>query len=228
MRSGTAAWGWLAAILLLGAVAGCGSGGDGDEAASGDPTPTTAASPTMVPGGCEVPPAPTAEPDYGDPTEPELRDELLAMFEADQAERTGDGPITDDADRTDRLREIIEDYGWPTRRMVGVDGATAAWVIAQHSDHDVDFQREALALMCQAAAAGEADVTELAYLVDRVAVNSDQPQIYGTQVGPCEDGRPVPQPLWDEARVDERRARVGLEPLADYLAQFEEGCASGG
>jgi len=36
----------------------------------------------------------------------------------------------------------------------------------------------------------------------------------------------VPQPLQDEARVDELRARVGLEPLADYLAQFEEACAA--
>jgi hypothetical protein len=209
-------------MLLVGGAVGC---GDGGEAPSGGPVSPTA-TPTAGPGECDVPPAPATEPEVGDPTEPELRDELLAMFEADQADRTGgDGP-GDDVSRTDRLRDIIEEYGWPTRRMVGVDGATAAWTIAQHSDHDVAFQKQALALMCQAAAAGEADVSELAYLVDRVAVNSGQPQVYGTQVGPCRDGQPVPQPLQDEARVDELRARVGLEPLADYLARFEEACAA--
>ena len=131
-------------MLLVGGTVGCGDDGDGT---GGDPTPGPTATQTAGPGECDVPPAPATEPEVGDPTEPELRDELLAMFEADQADLTGgDGP-GDSASRTDRLREIIEEYGWPTRQMVGVDGATAAWVIAQHSDHDLALQRQALALM---------------------------------------------------------------------------------
>jgi hypothetical protein len=189
--------------------------------------PEPAGTPTGATGeACDLSAAPATAPEWDAPSESALRQELLEMRDADQAERTGEVAVNNDAVRTDRLREIIEEDGWPTPRLVGVDGATAAWLIAQHSDQDVEFQRAALGLMCAAAAAGEADPAELAYLVDRVAVNSDPPQVYGTQVGGCEGGRAVPRPIVDERHVDERRARVGLVPLADYLAQFDEGCAA--
>src|SRR5690606_30750870 len=108
---------------------------------------------------------------------PELRQELLEMKEADQADRTG-APVAewDDEARTARLAEIIDEHGWPTRSLVGEDGASAAWLIAQHSDLDVGFQERALGLLREAVADGEADPTELAYLEDRVARNQGRPQ----------------------------------------------------
>ena len=59
-----------------------------------------------------------------------------------------------------------------------------------------------------------------------MAVNSGGPQFYGTQLRGCEDGKAVPHPIAEEADVDQRRARLGMEPLAEYLAQFDEGCPS--
>lgn len=169
----------------------------------------------------------TDPPAGGDVSEPDLRLELLEMLDADQAERTGEavGGVETDRARAERLAEIIDEYGWPTPELVGKDGATAAWAIAQHADFDVEFQRDVLDLMRSAVAAGDADPSELAYLEDRVAANSDQPQIYGTQVG-CVDGHAVPAPIDDEDHVDERRAEVDLDPLADYLAEFEQACAA--
>jgi uncharacterized protein DUF6624 len=176
--------------------------------------------------GCEVSPPATVERGDTAPSEPALRQELLEMQDADQAERTGEVAANNDAARTARLAEIIDEHGWPTPALVGEDGASAAWVIAQHSDQDLAFQREALQLMCAAAAAGDADPTELAYLVDRVAVNSGEPQVYGTQGG-CVDGQATIGPMVDEQHVDERRAAVGLQPLEDYLAEFDQACAEG-
>jgi hypothetical protein len=65
-------------------------------------------------------------------------------------------------------------------------------------------------------AAGPTEVApdDIAYLTDRVRVAQDRPQIYGTQFT-CRDGRHVPRPIFDRRRVDERRARVGLDSLAD-------------
>jgi hypothetical protein len=107
-----------------------------------------------------------------------LKAELLDMMAADQLERTGGGlpagsplPPSQDYVRSLRLREIIDEYGWPTFDLVGKAGSTAAWVIAQHSDYDVDLQEVFLAEITEAVAAGQADVTEMAYLWDRVAVN---------------------------------------------------------
>jgi hypothetical protein len=204
------------------------SGEDHDEPASAPTEPASEpdeSSPAPTGSG-----AVTTEPTNcgDDVSEPELRDELVEMQEADQAERTGASPEFNDPARTDRLREIVDEHGWPTCDVVGEDGNSAAWVIAQHSDHDVEFQQQALELMRDAVAAGTADATEMAYLEDRVAVNTGQPQVYGTQVE-CVAGRAEAQDLADPAGVDERRAEVGMEPAAldDYLADFEEGCAVG-
>lgn len=186
-------------------AAGCGSE-PADEAAP-ENVATTAASPS-----------PTADA-------AELRAELLAMLEEDQAERTGESTANSDRARAARLAEIVEEHGWPLMSVVGEDGATATWAIVQHADHDVEFQERMLELMAAAAAAGEADTSQLAFLEDRVAVNQGRPQTYGSQMG-CVDGEAVPAPIADEDGIDARRAEVGLEPLADYLAQFAEACAA--
>jgi hypothetical protein len=72
---------------------------------------------------------------------------------------------------------------------------------------------------------GQADESELAYLEDRVAVNQGEPQTYGTQVR-CVEGAAQPAtPLAQPDEVDELRAGVGLDPLADYMAEFAQACA---
>jgi hypothetical protein len=156
--------------------------------------------------------------------EPELREELLTMQADDQAERTGEasGP-SGDAERTARLAEVFEEYGWPGFDLVGEDGSTAAWTIAQHADLDVEFQERALGLLGDAVEDGQASPGDLAYLTDRVAANRGEPQVYGTQVG-CVDGEARPGEIEDADAVDERRAEAGLDPLADYLAELQPTC----
>jgi hypothetical protein len=61
-----------------------------------------------------------------------------------------------DVANTDRLRAIIAEQGWPGRALVGDEGAEAAWLIAQHADRQLDFQREALALLERAVHDGDA------------------------------------------------------------------------
>ena len=154
-----------------------------------------------------------------------LHDELTAMLERDQSGRTGGPDPEGDLARTERLKEILAEHGWPTYDLVGEDGEDAAWAIAQHSDQDPEFQREALELLREAVAAGQASPGNLAYLTDRIAVNAGEPQTYGTQVGCGEDGPEPATPLVDEAGIDALRAEVGLDPWADYLAEMATICA---
>ena len=149
------------------------------------------------------------------------------MLAADQADRSdpSEAGVAGDQARTERLGEIVAEHGWPTRTLVGDDGATAAWAIAQHSDLEPEFQGRMLGLMREAAAAGEADPGELAYLTDRVAANAGQPQTYGTQMGCGTDGKPQLAPLAEPDRVDELRAGAGLPTLEEYLAELAEVCA---
>jgi hypothetical protein len=123
-----------------------------------------------------------------------------------------------DAANRQRLKEIIKEHGWPGKSLVGADGANAAWLVVQHSDADVAFQKECLALM-EAAPQGEVSRQEVAYLTDRVLVNEKKKQRYGTQMGM----NFVPQPIEDPDNVDKRRAEIGLPPLAEYVKEAREG-----
>lgn len=119
----------------------------------------------------------------------------------------------------DRLAEIMDEHGWPTPALVGAEASRAAWLIAQHADRQLDVQRRALALMEQAAETGGADPAQVAFLRDRTYVNEGREQLYGTQIAGVRDGEPVPWPCVDPARMDERRAEVGIEPFAVHTAR---------
>ena len=156
-----------------------------------------------------------------------LHDQLIGMLKRDQRERMGGALGEGDEARTERLKKILDKHGWPTYGLVGEDGEDAAWAIAQHSDHDLAFQKKALELLRVAVAVDQASPGNLAYLTDRVAVAQGKPQSYGTQVG-CGPNGPAPAtPIRDKANVEERRKAAGLDPLADYLDEMTAICNQG-
>jgi len=154
----------------------------------------------------------------------DLRAELLRRVAPDQEARWAHdfGAMQRaDADNLPWIRQVIAEHGWPGRSDVGDDGADAAWLLVQHADADPAFQRECLGLLTAAAGRGEARRSHLALLTDRVLVAEGQPQEYGTQLR-YRDGECVPFPVRDPERVDERRAAMALQPLADYVALVAE------
>lgn len=124
-----------------------------------------------------------------------------------------------DRENTTRLVAVVKQHGWPTITRVGVDGAHAAWLLVQHADVDVKFQRQCLDQMA-ALPASEVSQSNLAYLTDRVLLAEGKKQRYGTQFT-FADGKWSPRPLEDEAQVDQLRASVGLPSLAEYTKQME-------
>ncbi|NEM05803.1 DUF6624 domain-containing protein [Geodermatophilus normandii] len=163
-----------------------------------------------------------------------LRAELEAMVDEQRGlmARTGGGsvgPTPVEARReqrevfvrhADRLEQLLTDSGWPTAARVGEGAARGAWLVAQHADTQLSVQRLALRLLREAVDQGAAPAQQLAMLEDRVAVTEGRHQTYGTQVADVVDGRPVLWPVADPDRLDERRATVGLEPLATHLARY--------
>src|SRR6187549_53113 len=97
----------------------------------------------------------------------QLHDELLARMEKEQNLRESliDNPddiqllmrmAEADAQKTMWLDEVILQQGWPTKSLVGEDGAQAAFLIVQHSPAP-QFQKKCLELLEKAVGQNEAD-----------------------------------------------------------------------
>ena len=86
-----------------------------------------------------------------------------------------------DQDNTRWLADVVRGRGWPGRKLAGEDGAAAAWLLAQHADRDPARQQTLLAALRGAVDQGDATPSHLAYLEDRVRVNTGRLQLYGTQ-----------------------------------------------
>ena len=115
---------------------------------------------------------------------------------------------------------MLARIGWFDISRYGTEASQAAWLIVQHSDHDLAWQQQVLADLAPRVVRGDMQRSYYAYLADRVAVATGQPQLYGTQ-GRCA-GRGNLQlfEVSDRADLDRRRAEMGLEPIAAYTERF--------
>lgn len=166
-----------------------------------------------------------------------LRQELLALRSADEERReelVREGTLWDGYHprmqevhdgNASRLQEIIAQHGWPTRAMVGDDGAEAAWIIVQHAIGNPPFQRAMLSVLKEAACRGDIPAYQPAYLEDRICFFEGRPQIYGTQFAAGDDGLPTPWTIADPEHVNERRAAIGLDTIEERTALHRQQAA---
>ena len=163
-----------------------------------------------------------------------LLDELRAMYDKDQRARLFIIESNDlgseeslkiietiDQENLPRLKAIIQRFGWPGFQLIGEEGADKIWLLIQHCDRDVEFQKTCLQLLKDAVTKEDAPKKHLAYLMDRVLVNQKLPQLYGTQAQIIE-GQIIPQPIEEQDQLDQRRANMGLEPFNEYLLLLKE------
>lgn len=164
----------------------------------------------------------------------QLSDELKGMYDKDQAVRwevihsgkleSEEGArMLEEIDRENlpRLKAILDEFGWPGVQLVGEAGAEQMWLLVQHSDQEVAFQKRALALLTKAVEKDDAPKRHLAYLTDRVRINEGKRQVYGTQVQ-IVDGRIVLQSIEAPEQLDQRRAEMDLCPMEEYLKMLQE------
>jgi len=124
-----------------------------------------------------------------------------------------------DRDNTAWLAQLVDEHGWPGIELVGQPASHDAWLLAQHADAQPQLQRRWLTLLRKAVEVGDAQRSCLAYLQDRVAVHSGQPQRHGTQWTRI-DGVNRLAALADPDKVNQWRDACSLEPLtAEEIAE---------
>jgi hypothetical protein len=123
-----------------------------------------------------------------------------------------------------RLREVLDDVGWPGLSLVGTEGAEAAWLVAQHSAAvDLPLAARCVGLLESAVLAGDAPGRHLAILTDAVRWQEGRPQVYGSMhVVDPRTHTVVPWPIEDPEGVDDRRAAAGLPELEAHVRSLQE------
>lgn len=129
-----------------------------------------------------------------------------------------------DSNNREELKELLKHNDWFTISEFGHEADRSAWLIAQHADRDVDFQKRVLTILEKLFPLGETSGSNYAYLYDRVAVAENRPQRFGTQgrcVGP---GRWEPWPSEDPLNLQARRDAMGLGSLEDNIRRVSKLC----
>ncbi|MBL0123877.1 MAG: hypothetical protein IPP88_14510 [Betaproteobacteria bacterium] len=158
-----------------------------------------------------------------------IKQELIQMRKDDQDAIRSNGATPEKAQQVfklhlARLKEIVKDTGWPTLEKVDFDGTQSAWLIVQHADFDVDFQREILEILKPLAAKGRVPKEHYAFLYDRVAKNDKLPQRYGSQ-GSCKgQGDWEPWQIENPEQLEVRRASMELQPMNEYRQKVSRFC----
>ncbi|MGL6127912.1 DUF6624 domain-containing protein [Chryseobacterium artocarpi] len=107
-----------------------------------------------------------------------------------------------------RLREIILEIGFPTISKVGKKASDAAWLIVQHSIGEPEFMKNCYQMMEENS--HDINLTNKAYLYDRIQVFQGKPQKYGTQL--IADG--IPYPVENKKHLNNDRKKAGLPQLS--------------
>lgn len=125
-----------------------------------------------------------------------------------------------DAANLNKVKAILDKYGWLGPDIVGKQGSSTLFLVIQHADQKT--QEKYLPVMREAVKNGNALSSRLALLVDRVALGQGKKQIYGSQITmDMKTQLYYVRPLEDPDNVDKRRSEVGLEPLEYYVKSWQ-------
>ncbi|MFN2577606.1 MAG: VWA domain-containing protein [Pyrinomonadaceae bacterium] len=165
------------------------------------------------------------------PFDKKLSDELIKLSAKQQQRledniadnKSGDAIIkslkTSREQNTNELCAIVKQYGWPTRDLVGDDGARSAFFLLRNSSTS-ELQRDLLPIVIAAVKKGEIKKSGFAAYIDQLRLSAGLKQIFGTQATIL-NGFLVLFPITDEAHVDARRKQYDLPPLVEYLRALE-------
>jgi hypothetical protein len=118
-----------------------------------------------------------------------------------------------------RIQAAVASQGYPRASTSGQASADAFWQALDECS--TAFRRAQLPKLEAMFDAGLMDGARLAQFIDALLIEEGQPQRFGTVVLHGADALSL-APLADRAALDERRARYGLLPLAQYMALMEK------
>ncbi len=128
-----------------------------------------------------------------------------------------------DMKNTTWLKGIIKRFGWPTVSFVGKKASNGAWLLVQHADHDLRFQKKVLKILNDIYKHDKKELNpaNIPYLTDRILVHEKRPQIFGTQFTRKSDKEKFkPFPIRNRNNVNKRRRIYRLPSLEKNIERI--------
>ncbi|WP_415325544.1 DUF6624 domain-containing protein [Chryseobacterium sp. MMS23-Vi53] len=148
-------------------------------------------------------------------------DDVQKKYGQDSKEMRDLWKITNQKDSINliKVKKILDEKGWVGKDKVGAQANSTLFLVIQHSD--LETQKKYLPMMKEAVKKGNASSASLALLIDRIEIREGRKQIYGSQIGINKNNSTYyVLPLIDPDNVDKRRAEVGLDPISDYVKNW--------
>jgi hypothetical protein len=154
------------------------------------------------------------------------KDEILKSLNVSQEEfktKSWGLVMKQDSINLKRVEEIIKEYGYPGKSLVGQPENETAWYVIQHSDKISKY----VDLIKIAANKGELSQRKAAMMEDRYLMEIGREQIYGTQGRTLriktKDGKEQSVsfiwPIKDEKNVNKLRKKLGFEDTIEKYAK---------
>lgn len=147
-----------------------------------------------------------------------LRDSLMRIYGAESKEYKEQQLIYEKNHiiNEKKVRTILDNYGWPTKEMIGEQGNWTICNVIQHSENEIRIKY--LPMMRKAVKEKKLEPRFLVRAEDRIATERGDLQIYGGQMKYYPETKSFNVwPVFDPANIDKRRAEIGLEPIAEFL-----------
>ncbi|KFE97823.1 hypothetical protein IX39_18890 [Chryseobacterium formosense] len=157
---------------------------------------------------------------------PEKKEKLLKDLNIDKEEfekKSWQLVAEHDSLNMQKIENIIAQYGYPGKTLVGEPTNQAAWYVIQHSTKIGKY----LPLIKEAGKKKEIPFTWVAMMEDRYLMNENKEQIYGTQgkgeMTKDKDGKQIfinfVWPVKDLKNVNKRRKEAGFDSTIEENAQ---------
>ncbi|GAA3521644.1 hypothetical protein GCM10022393_40080 [Aquimarina addita] len=111
------------------------------------------------------------------------------------------------------VTNIIDTYGWLGISQIGRLANTALWGVLQHGS--ITSKEKYASLLKNSVLKKESQSIHYARLIDRMLINSNKAQLYGTQIN-YDNEEPVFYEISQPEFVDKRRKKIGLSTIKEY------------
>ena len=124
-------------------------------------------------------------------------------------------------DNQNRIKNLYLKYGYLGIKEVGKENSVKFWLPIQHADNNVEFQKKMLKAMKKQVKINNIHKRNYAMLEDRIAINTNQKQRFGSQVTYNDLGQAIPKNgLIDSLNIDRLRSEYELQSFKKYYNEM--------